>query len=107
METVLDIFSWIAIVGGGLFAMIGGLGVLRLPDLFSRMHGAGITDTLGAGLIILGLALQSGFTLITVKLILILVFLFVTSPTSSYALANAALSAGLRPLTAKKEDMSS
>lgn len=99
METVIDIVSWVAISGGGLFAMIGGLGVLRLPDVFARMHGAGITDTLGAGLILIGLAVQSGFTLVAVKLILILVFLFLTSPTATYALANAAMTAGLRPIT--------
>jgi len=107
VEAVADIVSWIAIVGGGLFAIIGGIGVLRLPDVFARMHGAGITDTLGAGLILIGLAAQSGFTLVTVKLLLILVFLFFTSPTSTYALANAALTAGLRPVIREKEDPSS
>ena len=104
MELVSDIVSWVTILTGGLFAVIGGIGVLRLPDVFARMHGAGLTDTLGAGLILFGLAVQSGFTLISVKLLLILIFLFFTSPTATYALANAALAAGLRPLTREKDD---
>jgi len=107
MEAVADIISWIAIVGGGLFAIIGGIGLLRLPDVFTRMHGAGITDTLGAGLILAGLAVQSGLTQATIKLLLILAFLFLTSPTATYALANAALTAGLRPITGNKEEPSS
>ena len=49
MDTALDVLSWILLLGGGAFAVVGGIGLLRLPDMFSRMHGAGITDTLGAG----------------------------------------------------------
>ncbi len=101
MEAFLDVASWALIVVGGFFAAAGGLGLLRLPDVYSRMHAAGMTDTLGAGLIIVGLMLQSGLSLVTVKLALILVFLLLTSPTSTYALANAALLAGLKPKLGK------
>jgi len=77
--------------------LTGGIGVLRLPDVYTRMHAAGITDTLGAGAIIAGLMIQEGWTLISVKLALILIFLFFTNPTSSFALGHAALTSGIAP----------
>ncbi len=70
--------------------IIGAVGIIRLPDVFCRMHAAGIIDTSGAGLILAGLILQAGFTMVTVKLILIGAFLFFTSPTTTHALAGAA-----------------
>ncbi len=107
MEVLVDIASWALLVAGGAFCIIGGVGLLRLPDVYARMHAAGITDTLGAGLILAGLMLQGGLSLVTVKLILILVFLLYTSPTSTYAVANAAYRRGLAPLlgaTSENED---
>ncbi len=101
METALDIATWVLLVTGSAFAMIGGLGLIRLPDLYTRMHGAGITDTMGAGLILAGLMVQGGFSQVTVKLILILIFLLYTSPTSTYALANAAFHRGQKPQLGK------
>lgn len=97
----VDILSWALLLAGGFFVVVGGIGLIRLPDLYTRMHAAGIGDTLGAALILFGLMLQAGFTLVAVKLVLILVFLWFTSPTASYALANAALFAGLEPLLRK------
>ncbi len=85
------------LVAGAAFLLVGGIGLLRLPDLFTRMHAAGITDTLGAGLILVGLMFEAGPTLVSVKLFLSLVFLFFTSPTSTHALARAALSTGVKP----------
>lgn len=104
---VLDLISWALILAGSAFAIIGSVGLIRLPDVYARMHGAGLTDTLGAGLILAGLMVQAGLTLVTVKLALILVFLLFTSPTSTYALANAAYTGGLQPRLGKKEDASS
>lgn len=98
MEILRDVASWALLLSGGAFCIIGGLGLLRLPDVYTRMHAAGITDTLGAGLILAGLMVQGGFSLVTVKLFLILMFLLYTSPTSTYALANAAYRRGLAPL---------
>ena len=98
VSVVADILSWGLIILGSVSILIGGIGVLRFPDVYTRMHAAGITDTMGAGTILLGLAIQAGFTLIAVKLILMLVFLFFTSPTSSFALAHAALSSGVEPV---------
>ena len=75
--------------------MIGGIGMLRMPDFYTRTHAASLTDTMGATLILLGLALHSGLNLVTVKLVLILVFLYLTSPTAAHALVKAAYSRGL------------
>jgi len=95
MDIILNIVSWAFIIGGGIFCLIGGLGLVRLPDMFARMHGASLIDTMGIGLILIGLMFQAGLTLITGKLLLILVFVFFTSPTSTYALARAAINGGL------------
>ena len=104
MAVLLDLLSWICLLAGGAFGIIGGIGMLRLPDFFSRIHATGIADTLAAGLILFGLALQSGLSLITVKLLLIFLFLTFTSPTASHALAKAALHGGVRPRLHDQEE---
>ena len=104
MATLLEISSWICLTAGSFFAIVGAIGILRLPDFFCRLHGGGITDTMGAGLVLLGLMLQAGLGLVTVKLAMILFLLLVTSPTSAHALAKAALAHGLDPQTAAKGD---
>ncbi len=98
MSAIVDLFSWLCLLGGGFFVLAGGIGVVRLPDVYTRSHAAGMTDTLGAGLILIGLMLQGGFTLVTVKLIMILVFIAFTSPTSTHALIHTAYASGVRPL---------
>ncbi len=97
MTLLIDILSWALLVGGSFFILIGGIGLVRMPDFFSRTHPAGMIETLGASLIIGGLILQSGFTEVTIKLVLILIFLFLTSPTATHALAQAAMADGLKP----------
>ena len=94
---VLDILTWIFLLAGSFFAIVGGIGIVRLPEFFSRLHGGGVTDTGGAGLIVFGLLFQGGFSLVTIKLLMILFFLLVTSPTSCHALAKSALTQGLEP----------
>lgn len=101
---VLDAFSWLAIAIGAFFVLAGGIGLVRMPDLFSRLHAAGVTDTMGAGFLLLGFMLQAGASLVSVKLVLIFVFIIFTSPTATHALAHAALLDGLRPWTKKKDD---
>jgi multicomponent Na+:H+ antiporter subunit G len=104
MDLVLDLLSMVCLLVGSAFAVIGGIGIVRLPDFFTRIHGAGITDTLGAALILLGLLLQAGFTLVAVKLLMVWFFLFITSPTSTHALAKSALTHGIQPLLAEREE---
>ena len=99
--SITDVLSWVLILIGGFSVIAGAIGVLRFPDVYTRMHAASITDTLGAGTIIAGLILQAGLTLVSAKLFLILIFIFFTSPTSSFALAHAALSSGIKPLLDK------
>jgi len=97
LDMGLVILSCVILGLGAFFVVVGAIGVFRFPDFYARLHGAGITDTMGAELILLGLAIEAGMTLIAVKLIFIGLFLFLTSPTSTHAIANAALTAGLRP----------
>ncbi len=97
--TVLDLVSWVLLVLGGLSAVVGGIGMVRLPDFYTRLHASGITDTAAAYLILAGLMVQGGLTLVTVKLAMIAFFLFFTNPTSTHALAAAAYRYGLEPMT--------
>lgn len=99
METFVEISSWCFLLAGAFFLVTGGVGLIRFPDFFTRLHPAGLTDTMGAGLTLLGLMLQAGFTSTTIKLLLILGFLLLTSPTATHALAQAALRGNIRPLT--------
>jgi multicomponent Na+:H+ antiporter subunit G len=103
MDAVLDIASGVFLLTGSIFAVIGGIGLLRLPDFFARIHGAGITDTMGAGMVLGGLMLAADDWMAVIKLVAILFFLLLTSPTSAHALSNAALAVGLRPELADKE----
>lgn len=104
MDLVLDIASWACFIGGAFFLLVGAVGMIRLPDFWSRLHGAGVIDTAGAELIILGMIFQAGLTLVTIKLVLIGLFLFFTSPTGTHAVANAAHVAGIRPLGLVRDD---
>jgi multicomponent Na+:H+ antiporter subunit G len=97
---MVDGLSWILMLVGGTFVFAGGLGALRLPDFYTRLHAASLTDSMGTILILAGIALQAGFSLAGLKLVAILVFLLLTSPTATYALANAAHFAGLKPMVA-------
>lgn len=104
MSLWIDAFSWLCLVVGGLFCVVGAAGLLRMPDFYTRMHAASVIDTLGAGLILLGLVLQAGFTLVAVKLLMLGVLIFFASPTATHALARAAMVRGLKPLLADDKD---
>lgn len=104
LAVFLDICSWILLSAGGVFVLIGGIGALRMPNLYTRMHAASVTDTMGAALVLIGVMLQAGMTLATIKLGAILLFLLITSPTASYALASAALLAGIKPHAGQAAD---
>lgn len=100
---MLELIAISIIFAGAAFCLVGAIGVLRFPDLFSRMHAAGLTDTLGALLVLGGLMLLAGWSLATVKLAFILAFLWMTSPTATHALAKAARHDGVEPLVAQQE----
>ncbi|KCZ85789.1 MnhG/PhaG family monovalent cation/proton antiporter [Hyphomonas adhaerens MHS-3] len=85
-------------LGGALLCLIGTVGVLRFPDIYTRLHAASITDTSGAALVLIGMMLISPGWLVISKLFAICVFIFLTSPTASHALANAAHTAGVQPI---------
>lgn len=97
MAFAIEIVSWILLTAGGAFIFIGGLGALRLPNFYTRMHAASLTDSMGSILVLLGVMLQAGWSLAAVKLLAILAILLLTGPTASYALANSALLSGLKP----------
>jgi len=105
MSLAVEVLSWAFLLVGSFFAVIGGIGVIRMPDLFTRLHAAGVTDTGGAGLILVGLMFQGGFSPVTIKLLLILGFLWFSSPVSTYALARAALAGGEEPFWAEDLDL--
>ena len=98
MDMALNLLSWIFLLVGGFLGITGAVGLFRFPDFFSRLHAASVTDTLCAGLIILGLMLQAPDLMTVIKLLLILLILTYTSPTAAHALAKAALHGGLEPL---------
>lgn len=92
--------EWLAnglLIIGAASVLIGGIGVIRMPDLYSRMHASSLTDTMATLALFSGLMLHSGFTLATIKLMAIMVFLLLTGPTATYALSNAAFRSGLEP----------
>ena len=103
MEVLINIISWILLISGGIFLLIGGIGLLRLPDFYTRMHAAGIIDTMGAGLIMLALMFQAGFTQVTIKLILTILFIYFTSPIATHMLAKAAKHGKHKPLLSKQK----
>lgn len=106
MQAVLDIASWGLLIAGGAFVFVGGLGALRMPDFYTRMHAASLTDTLGTILVLSGIVLQAGLSLATVKLLAIMIFLLLTGPTAAYALANAARLAGVRTMRRRNDEHS-
>lgn len=112
MELVLEVLSWVAIAAGLFFMLVGTFGILRMPDVYTRLHAAGMTDTMGAGFLLLGMALQtvvgimhgeSGYGSVLVRILFIYTFLLFTSPIATHALARAGLAGGVEPWTSEEE----
>jgi len=101
--TILTILSGVLMVTGTVFLLASALGVLRFPDFYSRLHAAGKGDTLGQALVLVGLMILAGFTMVSLKLALIIVFIFVLNPTATHALARGAWLVGVRPWTGQRE----
>jgi len=104
MEQALTMLAWVLLLAGAFFLVTGALGMVRLPDVFTRMHAAGMTDTMGAGLILAGLCVYGGASLVTLRLLLVLAFLWFTAPIATHAVAKAALAAGTEPYTLGARD---
>lgn len=98
LELLRDVLGWLLIGGGGIFLVIGAIGLNRMPDLFTRMHATSVSDTFGVGLMLAGMMIQAGFSLVTAKLFFLLVFLWFTAPVVTHALARAAMLAGVKPV---------
>jgi multicomponent Na+:H+ antiporter subunit G len=103
VSAAVDIASWVLLLAGGFFCIVGAIGLHRMPDFYTRLHAASVTDTLGAGLVLIGLILQAGWTLVAAKLVIIGLLVFFSSPTAAHAIAKAALGRGLEPLLDKED----
>lgn len=98
MSLAADILAWAFILAGSFFTLVGAFGLVRMPDLYTRLHASGVLDPFGVSLILIGLMFQAGFTLVTVKLAFLVLLLLFTSPVACHALARAALHRGVKPL---------
>ena len=97
MAGLLEWTGGVLVCAGGLAAIIGALGLVRLPDVYSRIHAAGVVDTAAVALMVLGMILLAPSWLVVVKLVLVGVFLFFTSPVSGHAIARVAHDRGVEP----------
>ena len=104
MEFIVDIFSAFCLLSGSFLCLSGGLGIIRFPDFYTRMHAVGVTDTLAAGMILIGLMLQNPEGLVLLKLFMILIMTLFISPVASHALAKAAYRNELLPMSEKSEN---
>lgn len=98
MEMIADAISWVFIALGSFFMIVGTVGMIRMPDVYTRMHAASVVDTLGATLLFIGFIIQAGFTLVALKLWFVLALMFFFGPAATHALAQAALHAGVEPI---------
>lgn len=101
MNIIFDIGSALCLLLGSFLCLSGGVGIIRFPDFYTRMHAVGVTDTLGAGMILIGLMLQNPDGLVILKLLMILVMTLFISPVASHALAKAAFRNNLVPVSDK------
>jgi multicomponent Na+:H+ antiporter subunit G len=102
IDVVTTSLSWILLAAGAFFYLVAALGLVRMPDVFTRMHANAIADTAGAGLMLAGMMVAAGISLVSVKLLVILAIILFTSPIVTHALAQAAMHAGVEPILAGK-----
>ncbi|MBM3567317.1 MAG: monovalent cation/H(+) antiporter subunit G [Alphaproteobacteria bacterium] len=107
MSLAADILGWAFILAGSFFTVVGAFGLIRMPDLYTRLHASGVLDPFGVSLILIGLMFQAGFTLVTVKLAFLVLLLLFTSPVACHALARAALHREVKPLLDDERSSSS
>lgn len=101
--SLLDVASGALLAAGGFFCVVGAVGLLRMPDFYTRTHAASVIETLGASLVIAGLMLQAGWTLASAKLAVLWLLIFFASPTATHALAKAAHGRGIAARLADDE----
>lgn len=94
---VREIIAGIIVLAGVFFFIVSTIGLLRFPDIYTRLHATSKGDTLGAGLCLLGVIIHLGFTITSVKLFLVIIFIWITSPTSAHLIGKAAYRANVRP----------
>jgi multicomponent Na+:H+ antiporter subunit G len=97
---VLEWIGGVLVVAGALLMIVGALGLNRMPDVFTRLHAASVSDTLGVVLVLVGLMFYGGLTLVTAKLVFLVLFLALVGPVGTHAVARAALLAGITPVGA-------
>ena len=107
MSAALTVASWAFLVAGGAFCVVGAVGLLRMPDFYTRVHAASITDTIGFGLLLVGMMLQAGLSLVTAKLAIIGLLIFFVSPAATHALVKAGMTRGVKPLLGPRRRASS
>ncbi|MEM8837953.1 MAG: monovalent cation/H(+) antiporter subunit G [Pseudomonadota bacterium] len=103
MPPIADLISWVMICAGSFFLVVGAIGLVRMPDVFTRMHAVSVAETLGVGLLLGGLMIQAGLTLVTFKLALLFFLIFFTSPVASHSIARAAMADGVKPILSGPE----
>ena len=94
---ILDMVGWLCMVLGAFFIFTGAIGMLRMPDFYTRMHPAGVAESLGVPLILVGLMIHSGVSLYSGKLFFLMLFLMITGPTATHVVAKSAMISGLKP----------
>ena len=90
MNLVVTVVAAASVLAGAFFMVVGCLGLIRMPNRYTRMHAASVTDTLGAGLVLFGLLLEAGLTLVAAKIVMLGLLIFFASPTATHALVRAA-----------------
>jgi len=101
MMLAVEVASWVLILLGSFFTIVGAVGLVRMPDVFTRIHAVSVTDTLGVGFLFLGMCLQAGIGLVTLKLLFLLALFFFTGPVVAHALAQACLHEKIKPMLAE------
>lgn len=96
--TPIDMISGAMLIIGSFFLVVGAIGLIRMPDIFTRMHAVSVSETMGVGLMLGGLMIQGGFTFVTFKLVCLFLLIFFTSPVASHAIARAAMADGVQPI---------
>lgn len=99
----MTVLAVVLLLGGAFFLTVSCIGIIRLPDFYTRSHAAGKSETLGAILLLGGLAAYNGFSILSVKILLIVAFVLLANPAATHAILRAASRTGLEPWTRKAE----